>query len=118
MITVILQGGLGNQLFQYAYGRALTALGKEVIFDISFFNTNSKKYTKRNYALNHFMIAKNITVTSQGKQQNIVTRLINKIDNDRKVRYVKISNNKDTYIADGYYNTEKYFIMIRNRWII
>ncbi len=113
MVTVVIQGGLGNQLFQYAYGRALLELGNEVIFDVSFFDTNTK-YTKRKYMLGSFLLRKTIATTSKGYAQKFLTRCINKIDVDRKIRYVPIKKSNDAYIADGYYNTEKYFVHIRD----
>lgn len=113
MITVVIQGGLGNQLFQYAYGRALMELGKDVVFDISFFETNTK-YTKREYLLNNFCIGDVIKTVKGHPSQNFFTRLLNKIDVDRRVRYVPYNLRKDTYLADGYYVSEKYFSPIRN----
>lgn len=112
MITVVIQGGLGNQLFQYAYGRALMEEGKDVVFDISFFETNTK-YTKRSFLLLVFKLCKHIITTATPYKQHLFTRIINKLDVDRKVRYVPVDVSKDTFIADGYYNTEKYFKDIR-----
>ena len=113
MITFVVQGGLGNQLFQYAYGRALMACGKDVVFDTSFFEADHK-YTKRPYLLDKFLIGDVIKTTKEHRQQNLFTRIINKIDIDRKVRYVAISKDADNYIADGYYVSEKYFKDIRD----
>jgi hypothetical protein len=54
MIIIKLQGGLGNQLFQYAFGRFLeAAYGKEVAYDDTFYKS-SHRYTKRAYALDFF----------------------------------------------------------------
>ncbi|MDB5260128.1 MAG: glycosyl transferase family 11 [Candidatus Nomurabacteria bacterium] len=54
MIIIKLQGGLGNQLFQYSFGRFLEIkLNKEVAYDVSFF-TQKHKYTKREYVLDKF----------------------------------------------------------------
>jgi hypothetical protein len=108
MITVVIQGGLGNQLFQYAYGRALMMKGKDVIFDISFFDKETK-YTKRNYQLDKFLLSNRIKTTKKSTKQNLAVRILNKIDVDRKVRYVEVNKESDDYLADGYYNTEKYF---------
>jgi predicted phosphatase len=112
MITVIVQGGLGNQLFQYAYDKALMAKRKVVQFNTSFFETNTK-YTKRYFTLNEFALIKNISISSAPYKQNFLTRVFNRLDVDRKVRYVPLDLSKDNYIADGYYNTEKYFKDIR-----
>ncbi len=112
MITVILQGGLGNQLFQYAYGRALMKEGKDVVFDISFFETNTK-YTKREYLLDKFLISDTIKTVKVYPKQKLLTRIRNKLDVTRKIRYVPVDLSKDDYIADGYYVTPKYFSKIR-----
>jgi hypothetical protein len=54
MIIIKLQGGIGNQLFQYALGRTLeTQFGKEVKYDLSFF-VNQQKYTPRTFRLDKF----------------------------------------------------------------
>ena len=53
MLVVNLVGGLGNQLFQYAAGRALAVqYGVELKLDISDF----VRYPPRRYLLNHFAI--------------------------------------------------------------
>jgi len=43
MNVVKIMGGIGNQIFQYAFGTVLQKCGKEVMYDISW----SKKYEKR-----------------------------------------------------------------------
>lgn len=113
MITVVVQGGLGNQLFQYAYGRALMTSGKDVVFDTSFFGSNHK-YTKRPFLLEHFFLIDHIRTTTTYPKQKLLTRIINKIDIDRRVRHVPVKRSADNYLADGYYTSEKYFSQIRN----
>ena len=58
MITIGLQGGLGNQMFQYALGVALRARGKKVNFDLgrlSIEDTESPHTRKRaQYGLNGY----------------------------------------------------------------
>lgn len=54
MIIIKIQGGLGNQLFQYAFGKLLeVTYKKEVAYDLSFFE-KTHSYTKRSYLLDHF----------------------------------------------------------------
>ena len=53
MVIVSLEGGLGNQMFQYAAGRAVAARhGTELKLDVSPF----RHYTLHRYALSPFRI--------------------------------------------------------------
>ena len=55
MICIRLEGGLGNQLYQYAIGRALSLqLGTELLLDTSKLLRNSSKVTQRHFELHHF----------------------------------------------------------------
>lgn len=57
MNTVIVrfQGGLGNQLFQYAFGRAVAARnGARLLFDMDFFDLPPGEHTTRAYGLDAF----------------------------------------------------------------
>ena len=55
MICVRIIGGLGNQLFQYATGRALALRhGCELLLDISRLQTNTRHVTPRQFELGHF----------------------------------------------------------------
>lgn len=58
MITVKLIGGLGNQLFQYAFGRSLSYdLNTELFFDLSHYDSEYAKSLRHEfYTLNHFKI--------------------------------------------------------------
>ena len=57
MIIIALKGGLGNQMFQYAYGRNLELAGKRIVFDTSFYAGNKAKIdTARNFKLKNFNI--------------------------------------------------------------
>ena len=62
MIVVKLMGGMGNQLFQYAAGRALAIKhGVDLCIDTSFLETDpNNQYTKRNYELDYFVSKKQI----------------------------------------------------------
>lgn len=55
MIVVRLMGGLGNQLFQWAYGKHLSLTGNRNLYmDLSFLNSYIPGVTKRSYSLNKF----------------------------------------------------------------
>lgn len=59
MIIIRIQGGLGNQLFQYALAASLKAKKNiDVILDVSFFNNQfgQKGATKRDFILDHFNV--------------------------------------------------------------
>lgn len=52
MIGVRLMGGLGNQIFQWAYGKSLSVrLGMDLYLDISFLQARYENITKREYSL-------------------------------------------------------------------
>lgn len=55
MIIIKISGGLGNQLFQYAYGKYLSLfLQTEVKYDVN--NENNKNFTKRDLDIDKFSV--------------------------------------------------------------
>jgi hypothetical protein len=68
MIKVFLQGGLGNQMFQYAAGFALaTQKNTDLVIDAVFLNDRfpRKEFTYRDYALDIFSIRPQFTRLSE-----------------------------------------------------
>ena len=64
MIIVKLQGGLGNQMFEYAFGRFVQEMtNQRMILDISDFAYDEN----RNYSLNHFVLGENVEIDDSGK---------------------------------------------------
>lgn len=60
MITISFEGGLGNQLFQFAYARYVQELFKEnVTYDVSKYISENIEY--RNFELDSFIIPKEWT---------------------------------------------------------
>ena len=125
MIIVKIQGGLGNQLIQYSFGQALKAAsGQDVLYDLSFFETNTK-YTKRPYLLNRFKT--HVTEATQEEIENVkfphgnlskAAALVNKILNKYvfdayDVGYTegliaKQAAKKNSY-NEGYWQSYKYY---------
>jgi hypothetical protein len=120
MIISQLSGGLGNQLFQYAYGysRALE-LGVEFKIDLSFYET----YEWHTFSLNPFNISAKIANTEEisfiksldHRFQNKIMRKLNLVNphciNEKNLLFNPkyLSINKQSYVT-GYWQSEKYFL--------
>lgn len=64
MITVILRGGLGNQMFQYASGLGIAkSNGTDLVLDATYLNDRSPRgsFTRRNYCLDIFDMKPKLT---------------------------------------------------------
>ena len=122
MIIVKIIGGLGNQMFQYAYAKSLQTKGYTVYLDLSAFET----YTLHGgYGLNYFFV--NLQTASKEMVAEFKRNLwLSKIKNKLNIRSSKIVKEKklsfssflynpgdDKYIS-GYFQTERYFQSIRN----
>lgn len=118
MIIVNLIGGLGNQLFQYAAGRALSAhLGVPLKFDVSWF----KNSTNRKYLLNNFNIKGEIA--SQKEIEKLNPEGLKKLffknhvfiepSHDYYVDFFNLPDN--TYLdGDGHWQSYRYFEKIES----
>ena len=68
-IIIRVFGGVGNQIFQYAYGRALSLSSKKkLVLDLSFYRNSLIDYKRLNmapskYVLNNFKISNEIDIT-------------------------------------------------------
>lgn len=130
MIAVKLQGGLGNQMFQYATARRL-AIHKntELFLDTSGYDSQAKVDTPREFELDCFNIEKNLISTddyvlidwglgrkSKSKQylSNIRRSKLWKYTNPEQGFHKEVlvlPNN--TYLV-GWFQSEKYFLDIRD----
>lgn len=128
MVIVRLNGGLGNQMFQYAAARRLAHVhGVELKLDLSGF----EKYELRKYALGAFNIQENIAASEEVealkvRKQAFVERLITKVMARKTAdapSYVRekhfhfnpeILNLPDDVYLDGYWQSEKYFADIED----
>lgn len=128
MIVVKLQGGLGNQLFQYAAARGLQETAAPVYTDNSFFkHTNSTDtFTARKYELSLF---KNVHVkkapafvtnllTSESsfykKMRSFFSASIQHVQQEEHIYkpFQAVAGYRFVYL-DGYFQCEKYFSHIR-----
>jgi hypothetical protein len=128
MIITKLIGGMGNQLFQYAVGKALAVKNNtDLLFDITGYNHQSGFITPREYALKYFQIEEHFATSDDlkifGKQEgSFIGRRIQNIPQ----KYFGIKNPKvfqeskhsfqkellllgDNIYLEGYWQTEKYF---------
>lgn len=76
MLIVKIQGGLGNQMFQYAAGKSLALkLNRELKLDISIYINKSKSVTPRKYELKYFKnIEDEIASDKEIKAVGFITR--------------------------------------------
>jgi len=123
MIIVKIIGGLGNQLFQYAFGRYIAQKnGTDLKIDILGF----KEYKLHKYSLRHFNIQELIASQDEvaaiaGRKQNIWERAIMQVLNKPPKfpqTYIEekhfhfdpdIMNLPDDVYLDGYWQSEKCF---------
>lgn len=126
MIVIKLMGGLGNQMFQYAFGRAVSFyMRKQLFLDISFFNNQLAidGYTPRIYELSIFntkaQLATN-NILALFSNPNIINSLRKRINMSYYKYYHEIDflfdNNvfsqKAPIYFSGYWQSEKYFLQI------
>ncbi len=112
MVIVRLVGGLGNQLFQYSFGRAFSLRNKTpLLLDIGAF----KDYKLRPYALAHFNISANSASPDQIAQ---TARKVPKWMFWKSPRFyrephfefdAKVKALRPPIYLDGYWQSEKYF---------
>jgi hypothetical protein len=131
MIITQLNGGLGNQMFQYALGRALSLKhNADLLLDVTSFNYQPHTNTKRKYDLGTF----NISIDLASKQvldkfgrpnryKVLANRYFHLGFNPYPPNYIKenghrfrpdILNLPDDVYLSGYWQSEKYFIDIQD----
>ncbi len=118
-ITSILYGGLGNQMFQYAAGRALSLRHQvPLCLDIEWFSRKQDSATVRTYQLSIF---KNITATIDETSSTLHFRGIIKhikkhlpfshtIQEPHFAYWPGFSQLTPPIVLDGYWQSEKYFM--------
>lgn len=108
MIIVRIVGGLGNQMFQYAYAKALQEKGFKVSIDISKFKTYK---LHGGYHLDKY----NIDLKTSGFLPTLLS--LTKIKKNRKEKNLLFDENllnlSGNEFVKGYFQTERYFSNIR-----
>lgn len=106
MIFVRLQGGLGNQLFQYALGRALSVkCGCMVKFDRS-----ALTHPGRQYALGAFRIEQQFATAC-----DVLSAFPTVTESGLQFHPEVLANTHNRALLDGYWQSEKYFEEIGDR---
>ncbi len=129
MIVVKLQGGLGNQMFQYACARRLANNNNtELCVDISAYQNMPDTDTPRHYELDCFALnckiidPKTINVVgSSAPNRFLIKSVINNLSKNKLHEYSnpsqtfdkKVLQLKDNYYLVGWFQNEKYFKDIR-----
>lgn len=109
MIIVRIVGGLGNQMFQYAYAKSLQQMGFDVEIDISKFKTYK---LHGGYHLDTY----NIDLKTSGFISTLLS--LTKIKKNIKEKNLLFDENlfnlSGNEFVKGYFQTEKYFTKIRS----
>lgn len=129
MIVIRLKGGLGNQMFQFAFGRKLAIMtGKELILDCSELEASYRndEETSRSYELDIFdvkikvqnqaVLVSSIIDSAHSRFKRLLSCLpgIKKdlLVNDSTELNVIRWNNTARILVDGYFQSENYFSSI------
>jgi hypothetical protein len=110
MIGVRLEGGLGNQLFQYAAARSLAIRHcTEVIVDQSLLNTKKRSLTKREYELGNFNCIVKFPVSGEFKLVKLAKHL---------KQIFNLLTSWSAVIEEGDHLNEFFFIAPDNSYLI
>ena len=127
MIIVRLKSGLGNQLFQYAFGLALSEkTGQPLYFDTTWFD-GKKKGTPRSYELDKFTAEVNCAIPPFLKYRyvkNMFWRFLSDLKMSEPIRFFKEAHfyyddqifqkcEDGVNYYDGYWQSPQYFNAIR-----
>lgn len=116
MLVIKIKSGLGNQMFQYAFGRSLSLRRNESLFlDVSYYKNQPQNDAKRELIIDKFNIKATILSEEESKKYNssfrIILRKLHRLvkKTDAYTFYPSITKSKGTYY-EGYWANQKYFI--------
>tara|TARA_Y200000002_G_scaffold360847_1_gene346445 strand:+ start:4790 stop:5629 length:840 start_codon:yes stop_codon:yes gene_type:complete len=126
MIITNIIGGIGNQLFQYYFGRRIADINKTSLkIDISGFET----YSWHKFELNKFNLKYDVASKEDIEKVlkvNLITERVQRFLPYHKRKLVKQKVNfydfnlfgiKDNSYLDGYWQCDKYFFSLKNKII-
>lgn len=128
MIIIKVNGGLGNQLQQYALYDKLRSIGKEVKLDLSWFEQNRENTSLRNLELDYFpkvnyQVATKEEVKAIIGNRNILKKGLEKLGLKSSSFYVEYQMydpeifNLNNKILEGYWACEGYYAdRIKDLW--
>lgn len=115
MVTIKLNGGLGNQMFQYAFGRAMSLRrGEELILDLSSYDQLARGDTPRQFKLDQFaiqatIINKQVRPLTASLLWRLRHRLGTLISKEYHLRFHPEYLKSKEKIFDGFFQSYKYF---------
>lgn len=114
-VVIKLQGGLGNQMFQYAFGKNISNLtNRKLILDLSFLNNRDlgPDFVYRDYDLDIFDLKDVSVVNYYDKDYELILEDFNpNITVESINKFIKeiIHNTSETIYLDGYWSSPQYF---------
>lgn len=118
MIVVRITGGLGNQMFQYAFARSLQAAGQQVFIQWHGHRTKSRHNGWELDSVFETRLSSNICLTNRNPALNLLAWSMRKACRTREPADMSFNPSflkmKSGYL-DGYWQTEKYFSAIADR---
>lgn len=116
MFYLGIKSGLGNQMFQYAFGKAISIENNiPMSLDISAYGRQFERDTPRNFTLNHFSITAPIASIEETKKfhtkfavfkRRLKNKLLPLVNYEYHPSELKV---KDGQYKEGFWQTEKYF---------
>lgn len=124
MLVLHLNSQLGNQMFQYALGRKLKYLGREIKYDNRYYNHHPDQYQLNIFNLKIDFASDKEIAKSRDEYRSILDRVRRKFIGKRNLVFEEINSTilnfkpkvffiEQGYI-DGYWQSEKYFKDIRD----
>lgn len=117
MFYIAIKSGLGNQMFEYAYGyTAAKKAGLDLSLDISAYGRQFAKDTPRNFTLQHFNISAPVASSEETARFHTPARIFMRRVRNKLKPFANLTFDpkefkvKDGQYKEGYWQNEKYFL--------